>query len=278
MELNWFESLAYGLISGFSEFLPVSSEAHGILFTRLLGVEDAGSGLRLGVHLGALLALLLVYRPQISRLSRERRIASTPARRRKRQPDLLSIMDLGLLKTAAIPLLLGFLAYPWVGDQGTRLWILGLALIVNGIILYVPQFMPGANKDTRTMSRLDALIIGLGGAVAVFPGLSRIGTTVSVSQMRGVERQYGLQCAMLLCIPALAVVLMIDVAELIISGFAGLSLGMMFCVATASAASALSAYFSIILMRFLSVKAGYSGFAYYSWGMALFTFILYLMT
>lgn len=276
MALNWFESLLYGLISGFTEFLPVSSEAHGILLTRILGVEDAGSGLCLAVHLGALLALLLSCRPQLSRLSRERRIAAMPARRRKRQPDANALMDIRLLKTAAFPLLLAFLAYPWVGKLCHRLWILGLALMINGILLYVPQFMPGANKDSRTLSRLDGLLIGLGGALAVMPGISRLGATMSVSAMRGTERQYSLHTALMLCIPALALLVLINLAGVIASGFAGITAGGVLSIITAGGAAAVSAYFSILLMRFLMVKAGFSGFAYYCWGTAMFAFILYL--
>lgn len=278
MEFNWFESIIYGLICGFTEFLPVSSQAHGILFSRLVGVLDAGHAMRFAVHVGALIGLMVLYGAQISRLNRERRIAAIPARRRKRQPDGASIMELNLLKIAAVPLILGFAAYPWVGNQGNRLWILGLSLIVNGIILYFPQFVPGANKDVRTMSRLDAFLLGLWGAVAVIPGISRIGATLSAGHIRGVERQHGLQTAMLLCVPALIVLSVIDIVYLFISGFAGFSFFTAIYMILACAASAFSAYFGILLMRFLSVRIGYAGFAFYSWGAALFAFIIYLMT
>ncbi len=278
MELNWFESLIYGLVCGFTEFLPVSSEAHGILLSRLVGVMDAGFAMRLAVHIGALISLMVAYGAQISRLNRERRIAAIPKRRRKRQPDATSILELRLLKTAAIPLLLGFSAYPWVGHQGLRLWILGLSLIANGIVLYIPQFLPGANKDARSMSRLDAFLIGFWGAVAVIPGISRVGAAVSAAHVRGVERQYGLQTVMLLCVPALIVFILIDIVCLFVTGFAGFSFFTVFTMITACAAAACSAYFGILLMRFLSVRIGYAGFAFYSWGAALFAFIIYLMT
>ena len=208
--VQWFQSLIYGLLCGFTEFLPVSSQPHGILLQRLFGISDFGGLLRLTVHIGALLSLLLLYRPQLSRLSRERKLASVPFRRRKRQPDSVTLMELRLLRTAAIPMLLGFAAYPWVGDQGERLWILGLALVFNGIFIYLPQFMVRSNKDARHLSGVDGLLIGLAGALAVFPGVSRVGMLHSAASMRGTDRQFGLQSALLLCIPALCLQIVFD--------------------------------------------------------------------
>ncbi len=274
--LQWFQSLIYGLICGFTEFLPVSSQPHAILLSRLFGVADFGGLLRLAVHIGALLSLLLLYQPQISRLSRERKIASVPPRRRKRQPDPMTLMDLKLLRSAAIPMLLGFAAYPFTWDQGERLWILGLSLVFNGIFVYMPQFMVRANKDARHLTGIDHFLIGLSGALAVVPGISRVGMLHSVATMRGVDREYGVHTALLLCIPALIVQLVLDCVLLILSS-TEVTLFAVVCAVFACAASIASSYFSILFVRFLSVNAGFSGFAYYSWGAAMLAFILYLV-
>ena len=277
MTLNWLQSLFYGLICGFAEFLPVSSEAQGILFARLFGVADAGYLFRAFVHIGALLAVFIACRPQVSRILRERRIAAQPLRKRKRQPDVASLMDLRFLKTAAIPMLLGFIAYPWLKDQGQRLWILGLMLIANGFILYTPQFLPGANKDARTLSRLDSVLIGFGGAFAVIPGISRIAAITSVASVRGTDRQYALQSALLLCIPALIVMSLMELVFLMIGGTA-VTAGMLLGAVLAGLSAMLGGYLSVMFVQFLSVKAGFTWLGYYCWGAALFAFILYLMT
>lgn len=274
--MSFIQSLIFGLISGFAEFLPVSSEAHMILLGRLFGFEDVGGGMRLSVHLGAAAALVLSCMPQISRISRENRIASLPSRRRKRQPDTVCLLDWRVLKTAAFLLLLGFIAYPWVGDQGQRLWILGLGLIFNGMILYIPQFMPGANKDARSISRLDAMLIGLSGALGVLPGISRTAALSSAGLLRGCDRDYALHLTLLLSLPALFLLLLIDLAQMIAFGIPGFGFASVIGMFTSCVMSFIGAYFGIKIMRFLSVKAGYSAFAYYSWGAALFAFILYL--
>ena len=274
--MNVLQSLIFGLISGFAEFLPVSSEAHMILLGRLLGFDDVGSGLRLSVHMGVAAALVLSCIPQISRIVRENKIASMPVRRRKRQPDTTCLLDWRVLKSSTFFLLLGFLAYPLVGNQGQRLWILGIGLIINGIILYFPQFMPGANKDAHTISRADALLIGLAGALGVLPGISRVGSVSAAGQVRGCQKEYALHLTLLLSIPALFVLLLIDIAQLIAFGIPGFSFITLFCMLISCVMSFFGGYFGIQLMRFLSVKTGFAAFAYYSWGAALFAFILYL--
>ena len=273
--LQWLQSLIYGLVCGFTEFLPVSSQAHGILISRVFGISDFGGLLVLAAHIGALLALVLQYRPQLSRITRERKLASIPPRRRKRQPDPGTLLDLKVLTISAIPMMLGFIAYPWVGDQGQRLWILGLALIFNGIFLYLPQFMVRSNKTARHLSGVDSLLIGLCGALAVIPGISRVGMLYSCATMRGTDRQYALQTALLLCIPALVVQIIFDCIAVFLS-ITGVTFLAVICSITALAASCLSSYFCIIFIRFLSVNADFCGFAYYSWGAALLAFILYL--
>lgn len=275
MELSWFESFIYGIISGLSEFLPISAEAHRALYLRLIGAGDYNL-LRFMTHLGALLGLLITCWPMISKLSRERKIASVNKKRRKRAPDARSLTDIRYLRICVISLIVVFIIRPIVHDLHERLWILAGFLILNGILLYIPQFLPGANKDSRSLSSMDAMIVGLGGGLGVVPGLSRVGLTVSTGLMRGADKRYSLDTALLLSIPALAVLLIIDFFG-IFTATTGLTFLAVLSCFTAGIASFLSACLGIYIMRFLAVRAGFSGFAYYSWGLSLFSFILYLM-
>lgn len=277
MELSWFSCLLYGLLGGFSQFLPVSEDASSMLFAQLNGAGDVGPAVKLAVHLGALAAVCLQYWPQLTRLNRERRIAAIPPRRRKRQPDANSLMDLSLLKTAAIPLILLSLGRFFLKQYFAKLWILALAVLVNGIIIFVVEHRPQSTKDARSLSRVDGILLGISGAAAFVPGISAVASMLCTSHNRGIQRQYGLQTVMLLCIPLLLLLMMFDIVGIIAAGMAWLSLVSALCLLGTVLLSALSAYFGIMLMRFLAVKVGYTAFAFYSWGMALFTFILFLM-
>lgn len=276
MELNWLQSLLYGLISGLAEFLPVSAEAHRTFYLRLFGITTQNPLLVLAVHIGAFLALLVACRPQMSRLSREQSIAAIPARRRKRQPDMKSLMDIRLLKTAAVPVIVSFALCTITAKWDGRIWILAAALVVNGILLYIPPYFPKSNKDAQSLSSLDGVLIGLGGALAVIPGVSRVAGLSTVALLRGCDREYALDTALLLCVPALVALAFIDILAIMAAGLGAVSLGVLISCILAAATSMVGGYLGITFLRFLAVKVGFSGFAYYCWGLALFTFILYL--
>ena len=275
MELSWFESLIYGGVAGLSEFLPISAEAHRAIYLRLIGAGDYAL-LRFMSHLGVLVALLVVSMPMLSKLNREHQIASVAKKRRKREPDERSLTDIRFLRISGIALVIGFILYSSVHDLHERLWVLAGILIVNGILLYVPQFLPGANKDSRSLSSLDGMVIGLCGGLGVIPGLSRVGMITSVSLMRGADKRFALDNAILLSIPAVAILLIIDLFSVFITTTGLTFLAVLSCI-TAGITAFFSALFSIYMMRFLAVRAGFSAFAYYSWGLSLFSSILYLM-
>jgi undecaprenyl-diphosphatase len=158
-----------------------------------------------------------------------------------------------------------------------RLWLLAVFFGISGIILYVPQYMPGSNKDSQSLSSLDAVLIGVSTGLGAVPGISRMGSSLSVSLMRGVERRYALDLGLLLGVPALIVLIVFDVWWLLTGTAAAVTGMVILCSVTAAVASFVSSYLGMFIMRFLSVKIGFSGFAYYCWGVALFTLIIYLM-
>lgn len=275
MEWNWLCSLVYGLISGVSEFFPVSSQAHQWMFAQLTGVGSAHLPFRLFGHIGGLLALLLACKPQWDKLRREKRIASLLSKRRKRQPDIKSLLELRFLRMAGWLLVLSFPVYFFFSNFGERPWLVALLLLLNGVILYLPQFFPSGNKEALSLSAADGLLTGFAGAFGRLSGISGIGCTMSAMKMRGVDWQYALQLCLLLGIPALLIALGCDVYGMVFMA-ESLALGHIFNYLLTALSAFAGAYFGIVVMRFLSVKAGFSGFAYYCWGMALFTFLLYL--
>ena len=79
--------------------------------------------------------------------------------------------------------------------------VVAALLLINGIILYIPQYLPGSNKASGAMNRVDALLVGLGGAAATLPGVSCIGTAVSIASIRGMDTKKALSLALLMNIP-----------------------------------------------------------------------------
>lgn len=277
MDMNWLETILYGLAAGICEFLPVSSQAHRSILLYLFGQDGEHPLLGLFVHLGALAALVVACRTQVMRLHREYSLSKMPKRRRKRFPDIQCLMDVLLLKLAAIPIILGLLLYPVTSRWSSRLYIVALLLLLNGVILHIPMYLPVGNKDARSMSRLDSLLVGIGGALAVLPGISRVGTSFSIASARGADLQQAYKWSLLLSIPALAALSLLDIFALVIGSHAGVDfLFVLQCVAAAGFAY-LGAYAAIVLMRSLVQRTGLHSFSYYCLGAALFAFILYLI-
>ena len=274
MEWNGLTGLLYGLLGGFFEFLPVSPQVHQAAFCKLLGLNWPGHGMALAVHIGCLLAVILATYGKIAKLYREQKIGKIPSRRRKRQPDIQSLIELRLLKVGAAPLVLSCLLAPWLSQYFSGLWVLAIMAVLSGVCILVPQYMSKANKDARSLSPLDAGLMGLGGMLGAIPGFSRVGMVSAVGSMRGADGRFCMDFTFLLSVPALLAWCIGDVAMLVIAGGALPTFfsGMLACLASFGAA-----YGAIRFMQFLAVKNSFEGFAYYHWGLGIFTFIIYLI-
>ncbi|MBO5952664.1 MAG: undecaprenyl-diphosphate phosphatase [Oscillospiraceae bacterium] len=274
--MRFLESILYALVSGLTEILPVSSFAHRAILLRLFGADGEMPILGFSVHAGILLGLFFETRNLLRRLQKEHQLSLIPKRRRRRHPDIQSVMDISLIKTACIPLLLAFLLYPRTLQWRGQLHLVALFLIMNGLILHFPVYLPQGNKDSRSVTKLDALLFGAGSALSMLPGISRIGAFSSVAVARGVDTQQALKWSLLFSYPALLGYICFDIYGLFASGFAGVGFLVFLQGIVCTAAAFVGARLAIILVRFISVRAGLFGFSYYSWGAALFAFILYM--
>ena len=277
MDWSWLHSLIYGLLSGISEFLPISSEAHQLIFLKLSGLHwQAQMPFRLFCHIGAFFGVYLAYRPYLRKIQRERRLSSIPSRRRKRQVNQKTLLEWRILKTAMIPIVLSFVFRFLLPAQNVSLLVLAVFMVINGIFLYLPRLFPTGNKDSLSMSGADSLILGVSGALGRLPGVSGLASTLSSLKLRGVDPQYALQLCMMLTMPVLLCGMALDIYGMIVYE-AAFTLAYFFKYLLSALASFGGAFASIYAMRFLSVKVGYTGFAYYSLGAALLTFIFYLL-
>ena len=269
-------NILHGIISGITEFLPVSLQAHQALMHRIFGIEAIAPLRSIFIRIGLLLALLTACRTIIMRLKKEKALASRP--RRIRGTERKGLFDLRLVRTATLPLLAGLLAVFFTGTMDFDLIVLALILIVNGVIILYPAYMPQGNKDSSAMTGLDAILMGVSGALSALPGISRMGAVLSVATARGADKNHALNWALLLSIPAIVLTLIADIVNLFIFGVQGISFTVLLGCAICGVFAFIGGRMGIGLIRYLTFRTGFAGFAYYSWGMALFAFILYLIT
>lgn len=275
MELNWLESVAYGFISGLFDIIPVSAQAHKVLILKCLGIKDAMPLLNLFIDLAVLGALYFSCRGILVRMNRARALARVPKKKRRRPLDVKSLMDWSLVKTILVPVILGLYFYRYTSKWEASLLRIVVFLFLNGIILYAPQFFPSGNRDSRTLSRVEGLLVGLGGAFSIFPGISAVGTATAVGSVCGIEKGYALDLALLMDLFLNLGWVVYDVIAL--AGGVTLSFALLLQCIGAAAAAFGGTILGVKLMRYLSAERGYSIFAFYCWGIALFTFIFNLM-
>jgi len=270
------ENLIYGFVSGITEFLPVSSHAHQGLFRYLFGISTRDSLQNLLVHIGVVLSVFVCFGEFTLRLYREQK--RTSRRRRSRSLDNKATYDLKLIKTAAVPMVIGSILYFATQKWENSLLAIMAFLMLNGIILLLAEHAPQGNKDARTMTGLDGIIIGILGAFSAFPGVSRTGIIVSYASLRGADKQYSIPWAVILTLPAMLFAIFFDFYGMFSFGLGTLTfVGFIGCILSGIAAFC-GGYIGIYVLQSILRHSGFSGFAYYSIGASLLSFILYLIT
>lgn len=276
MELNWLESLLFGFLSGFFDIIPVSAQAHKVLMLKLVGAKDYMPLMYLLIDLGVFAALYFNCRSQIVRMTRAQALARVPKKKRKRPLDVRSLMDLRLLRTMLIPVVLGLFFYQFTSQWNDKIICIVICLVINGVILFLPQFFATGNRDSRTLSRVEGLLMGLGGAFSVLPGISAIGTATSVGSICGIEKGYALDLALLMNMFLSLGWVVYDIIA-ITNGVGFVTFLILIRYILTAAAAFGGTVLGIRIMRHLAVGRGYAMFAFYCWGVALFTFFFNLM-
>lgn len=276
MDLNWFEAIIYGLVSGMSEFLPASSRAHQAIMRQLFGGGNTNV-LDLMIHLAIFVSLILSSQKPIRLLNRTRKILVLPSNRRKREPDHQLAALLQLLKTACWPVVLTAFLFVITDRISSRLQFLAICIAANGIVLYICWHCRSANKDARFMSGMDAFLIGFSSALGVVPGISRVGMGISISMMRGVEPRRAADWAVLISIPAVAALCVADII-VIATGTAGtLSFLLLVKYLTSAVFACLGSLLGIRALKFLAANRVIGWVSYYCWGLAMFAFVLFML-
>lgn len=276
--MTYLSSIFLGFIQGIAEFLPISSSGHLAIFQNIFGLiagEADDVFFDVLLHLGTLLAVFVAYWKDIKALILE---FLTMLHLRKlpegKKPDRLSRRMIAFIIIATLPLLLIMPIKDKVEGLYSNNFFIGFALLVTGALLFVSDRMSHGNKDLKNASLLDILIVGVGQALAVVPGLSRSGTTISAGLARGFDREFAVRFSFLLSIPAVLGANILSLADAIQEG---IDWSLMPVYLAGVAAAAVFGYLAIRLLKFISQKGSFGGFAYYCWGAGLVTLLLSLL-
>lgn len=272
--MNWLESILYGLVSGLTEFLPVSSRAHQKLLQSIFGVDHPDPVYNLVVHLALLGAIWAGCRKLLDPIRREY-FRKVKVRHSSGRTDGAKL-EWTFIKNAVFPLIVVMIILLYFNIGKGNLMITSIFLLVNGVILFLPSRMISGNKDGRTVSLLDSTLFGAAAGLSGIVGISRIGTACSVAAMRGIDKHKAFNWALLISIPALMLMSGYDIISIFANGADVHFWSHFFTYILAAAGAYAGGYISIMLAKLVVTNSSFSGFAYYSWGAALITFILYL--
>lgn len=192
------QAIVYGLIQGLTEFLPVSSSAHLILLPFLTGWPDMGLGFDVALHWGTLLAVLIYFRFDIGRLFLDF-LGLTQGQRRPENKLPLYII-LGTIPGAA----LGFVFEKQAETLFRSPWILCVTLSLMGTGLFLADKFGTKNRSLADITWKTALTIGLAQGIAIVPGISRSGITITTALLLGLTRADAVRFSFYLAIPITA--------------------------------------------------------------------------
>ena len=269
--MTYFMSILMGIIQGVAEFLPISSSGHLALFQTFFGMENMEEKymfFTVLLHFGTLISVCMVYWRDIVDMIREfflgiaalagrkdTGVAPPPARR--------MVM---LIIIATVPLFVMVFLQDAVNQLFSNSIMVSCALLATGFILFFSDRMARGHKTARNATVADALIVGCGQALAVIPGLSRSGTTISVGIMRGFDPACAVRFSFLMSLPAVLGANVLEIKDALASNFPIEELPMYL---VGVAVSAVVGYFAIRLVKSLSDKGKFGKFAYYCWAVGL---------
>jgi undecaprenyl-diphosphatase len=265
-----------GLVQGITEFLPVSSSGHLVILQNLLGMSEPQVLFDVMLHVGTLMAILIVFRKDVIELIRSGiRILAT--RKLDDQPGerMLAAIVVGSVPTAVI----GFLFSKHIERMFASITAAGIGLIITGFVL-----MATAWREDRTESEkepldnpvtfIQAVLIGIAQGVAIIPGISRSGATIAGALILGVPRELAARFSFLLAIPAIVGALVLELKDYSPAAHSVSASPTTGAMLSGTLVAAISGIIALTLLLRIVRRGRISLFAYYCWAVGLMAIII----
>ena len=271
--MTYFSSFLMGLVQGLAEFLPISSSGHLAIAQNLLGMEtEVPVFFDVLLHLGTLLAVFVAYWKDICEIVVEffRGVGDIVHHTTPKQVPPARRMIL-LIIVATLPLVAVLPIHEKVQALGDNMVFVGAALVVTGFLLFACDLVRKGRKTAKSATLLDALVVGVGQAIATMPGISRSGMTITAGCFCGYERSFAVRFSFLMSIPAILGANVLSLVDAFKDGIIWTEVPMyMVGVITA----AVVGYACIRLLKLIAQKGRFGAFSYYCWAVGLLTLLL----
>ncbi|HEY3021660.1 MAG TPA: undecaprenyl-diphosphatase UppP, partial [Solirubrobacteraceae bacterium] len=194
------QAIVLGIVQGLTEFLPISSTAHLRIVPAFLGWKDPGSAFTAVVQLGTMAAVLLYFRRDLWRIASTwlRGLRDEQIRRTEHDYRMGWFIVFGTVPIAVF----GFLFRHEIKTGARDLYVIGTALIVFSFVMLAAERLATQKRDVEEIEGGDAISIGFAQALALVPGVSRSGATISAGLFAGLNRAAAARYSFLLSVPA----------------------------------------------------------------------------
>lgn len=196
--MDWLQVVILAVVQGITEFLPISSSAHLILVPVFTPWEDQGLAFDVALHLGSLSAVILYFRHEIIRM-----VVSSVAALRGKGVDEDARLGFWVALATLPVCIIGFLGRDLIADHMRSTLIIGLSLVAFGLLLGYADWKKRGTRSEYSMNLKDVLIIGFAQALALIPGTSRSGITITAALLVGMSREGAARFSFLLSIPVI---------------------------------------------------------------------------
>jgi len=257
------QSIFLGIVQGLTEFLPVSSSGHLVFFQSLFGLKEPPLFFDVMLHLGTLFAVVIYFWTDIWKIVQG--IVATLKRKEKGQNQAKLFLWIIL---ATIPTgIMGLLFKDWFESLFSKPKVVGVMLLVTGLVLWLTRWAKKERRDIEKMGWVDSVLIGIAQGVAIIPGISRSGATISTGLFCGLDRELSGRFSFLLSVPAILGATFLESRKIGpgIEVQTGL-LGMMVAFFVG--------LFSLTLLIRIIKMGKISNFSYYCWGMGILMILL----
>jgi undecaprenyl-diphosphatase len=245
-------AIVLGLVQGLSEFLPISSSGHLILVPWLFGWDDfdgnesVAKAFDVSLHIGTLIAVVAYFRRDLMLYVRE----GLRLVLQRRRPTTVDGRIAWLLVLATVPAaLVGAAFEDQIDERLGEPWIIGVSLIVFGLLLWWADRLKGRRRLEQFTAR-DALMVGAAQALALNPGTSRSGITITAARSNGFDRDAAARLSFLMSVPVIFGAVVLKVGKLIVDGIPdGLVAPMLVGIATSAASGWAAVWGTMRLIR-----------------------------
>lgn len=273
MGMEVHEAALLGVIQGVTEFLPVSSSGHLVLFQNLFGLTQPEIYFDISVHIGTLAAICVFFYKDLKEIAAAIFSTSTwnagksglgEKLAQKPEARLFLLILAGTVPTA----LIGLFLRPIAPKIFSSIQLVGIMLLVTGLLLWLTRRLKKGGRHAGQMTVWDALCIGIVQGLSLFPGLSRSGATIAVGLFRGLDRETAARYSFLLSIPAILGAMILELVQTPVAVFPPARVVLLGALVAAAVG-----YVALTILIHLVKKGDLHYFAPYCWVLGLVTVV-----